>query len=51
VTLESAWVRPRHDGYMRFQQEGSDRLNGGLKGGHASAAIMADLNKLFAKSF
>jgi multiple sugar transport system substrate-binding protein len=51
VTLESAWVRPRHDGYMRFQQEGSERLNDGLKAGHASAAIMADLNMLFAKTF
>ncbi len=51
ATLEGAWVRPRHDGYMRFQQEGSDRLNEGLKRGHRSSEIVADLNRMFASSF
>ncbi len=32
ATLEGAWVRPRHDGYMGFQQAASDRINAGLKG-------------------
>jgi multiple sugar transport system substrate-binding protein len=50
-TLEGAWVRPRHDGYMGFQQQASDRLNEGLKNGHSADAIIADLNRLFAASF
>jgi len=51
ATLEGAWVRPRHDGYMAFQQRGSDRLNEGLKGKQSAAVIVADLNRLFAESF
>lgn len=51
ATLEAAWVRPRHHGYMRFQQQASDRLNEGLRDRHAAAAIVADLNRLFADSF
>jgi multiple sugar transport system substrate-binding protein len=50
-TLESAWVRPRHDGYMPFQQAAADRLNAGLLGGESGPAVMADLNRLFAESF
>ncbi|WP_091950831.1 extracellular solute-binding protein [Phyllobacterium sp. YR620] len=50
-TLESAWVRPRHNGYMAFQQKASDRINAGLMNGHESAAVVADLNRLFRESF
>ena len=38
ATLEGAWVRPRHDGYMAFQQAASDRINEGLVGQHDGAA-------------
>lgn len=51
ATLEGAWVRPRHDGYMGFQQQASDRLNDGLKNNHSAASIVADMNELFVKSF
>jgi multiple sugar transport system substrate-binding protein len=51
ATLEGAWVRPRHDGYMGFQQAASDRINDGLRGGHDAAAVVADLNKSFRESF
>lgn len=51
ATLEGAWVRPRHDGYMPFQQQASDRLNAGLKGGEAAETVVADLNRMFAESF
>lgn len=34
--LDSAWVRPRHNGYMAFQQQASDRINKGLKDGEAA---------------
>lgn len=50
-TLEGAWVRPRHDGYMGFQQAASDRINEGLAGRHAAGAVVEDLNRLFRKSF
>ena len=29
ATLEAGWLRPRHDGYMAFQDEASERLNAG----------------------
>ena len=38
ATLEGAWVRPRHDGYMAFQQAASDRLVSGLTAGRAGRA-------------
>jgi multiple sugar transport system substrate-binding protein len=51
ATLDGSWVRPRHDGYMAFQQAASDRLNAGLAAGHPAAKVVADLNSLFRESF
>ena len=52
ATLEGAWVRPRHDGYMAFQQEASDRINDGLQqGAQQPRASLSDLNRLFRRSF
>jgi multiple sugar transport system substrate-binding protein len=31
-TLESAWVRPRYDGYMEFQDRGGHIVHAGLRG-------------------
>lgn len=31
-TIESAWLRPRYDGYMRFQDEGGDIVHACLSG-------------------
>ncbi|PYE25934.1 carbohydrate ABC transporter substrate-binding protein (CUT1 family) [Rhizobium sp. PP-CC-3A-592] len=50
-TLEAAWVRPRHDGYMPFQQAASDRINRGLLEKRPPAEVVADLNCLFRESF
>lgn len=50
-TLEAAYVRPRHTGYMAFQDAASKRLNAGLIGREAPAAIVADLNRMFRESF
>ncbi|WP_328824586.1 extracellular solute-binding protein [Mesorhizobium neociceri] len=47
ATLEGAWVRPRHDGYMAFQQKASDRIVAGLTSGHRPGQVVADLNHLF----
>ena len=50
ATLEGAWVRPRHDGYMAFQQAASDRINEGLVGKHPAARVVDDLNDCFARA-
>nr|WP_145552092.1 extracellular solute-binding protein [Variovorax boronicumulans] len=50
ATLEGAWVRPRHDGYMAFQHAASVRLNTGLQNGEPARAIVAALNALFRES-
>jgi multiple sugar transport system substrate-binding protein len=51
ATLEGAWVRPRHDGYMAFQAAASERLNAGLFGKERAATIVDALNALFRGSF
>jgi multiple sugar transport system substrate-binding protein len=50
-TLELAYMRPRHDGYMKFQNDASERLNSGLKAGEAPESLVAALNALFRDSF
>lgn len=50
-TLEAAYVRPRHRGYMAFQDAASKRLNAGLIDREAPVAIVADLNRMFRESF
>ena len=50
-TLEAAWVRPRHNGYMAFQDWASHRLNEGLIKRERAADVIAELNRGFAKSF
>ena len=51
ATHDRAWVRPRHNGYMTFQERGSARLMAGLKAREAAEPVIADLNALFAASF
>lgn len=50
ATLESAWVRPRFDGYMAFQDAASRRINAGLAAAEPAAAVLADLDALFARA-
>jgi len=50
-TLDNAWIRPRHKGYMAFQAAASELLNEGLLAGEAGASVIADINAMFAKSF
>jgi len=49
-TLELAYVRPRHNGYMAFQQAAADRLGECLRARASAASIIADLNRLFEAS-
>jgi multiple sugar transport system substrate-binding protein len=50
-TLEGAYVRPRHNGYMAFQDAASKRLTAGLIARETPTAILADLDRLFRESF
>jgi multiple sugar transport system substrate-binding protein len=51
ATLEGSWVRPRHDGYMRFQEAASLRLLAALRVGESADVAVAALNRLFCESF
>lgn len=51
ATLEGAWVRPRHDGYMAFQDNAATVLIEALRGNADAAKIVDELNRLFAASF
>ena len=50
-TLEGAWLRPRHDGYMPFQQAASQRINAAVMGREAPKNVVEELNALFVGSF
>jgi multiple sugar transport system substrate-binding protein len=47
ATLESAWLRPRHAGYMRFQHAAAERLLQGLESGEPARSAIAAINRLF----
>ncbi|SEC18728.1 ABC transporter substrate-binding protein [Rhodobacter sp. 24-YEA-8] len=51
ATLEGAWVRPRHDGYMAFQHAASTRITEGLAARESAGPVIADINRLFRESF
>ncbi|WFU08296.1 extracellular solute-binding protein [Rhizobium sp. CB3090] len=51
ATLEGAYVRPRHDGYMAFQSEASDIINNGLRTAERHTVLIDKLNRRFAQSF
>ena len=51
ATLEGAYVRPRHGGLHRIQEQGGRRLNDGLLAGEQPDAIVSALNRLFKESF
>lgn len=50
-TLDGAWVRPRHNGYMRFQQGASAAINHSLRRGTTSVDLIDRLNRMFEESF
>lgn len=51
LTHETAWLRPRHDGYMQFQEEGSEIVADALRGLLEPDAAVARLNERFRASF
>lgn len=46
ATLDRAWLRPRHHGYMAFQHAASVRLNEALLSNEPAASAIAALNAL-----
>jgi len=50
-SLEGAYVRPRHNGYMAFQDAASQRLNAGLINRETAGSIFADIDRMFRQSF
>jgi multiple sugar transport system substrate-binding protein len=50
ATLAGSWVRPRHDGYMQFQEAASARLLTALQGNEGADATVAELNRMFRES-
>jgi multiple sugar transport system substrate-binding protein len=46
TTLEGAWVRPRHAGYMTFQVAAAERLNEALAMREPAATVIAAINRL-----
>lgn len=51
ATYEGAWLRPRHDGYMGFQQAAGQRITDGLMAREQARPVIDDLNRLFRESF
>jgi multiple sugar transport system substrate-binding protein len=47
ATLEGAWLRPRHAGYMRFQHAAAERLRQGLESGEPARSVIGAINRLF----
>lgn len=50
ATLDRAWIRPRHHGYMPFQHAASERINDALRAGEPADEAIAALNQLYRES-
>jgi multiple sugar transport system substrate-binding protein len=50
ATLDRAWLRPRHHGYMAFQHAASERLNQALQRREPAEATIDALNRLYVAS-
>lgn len=51
TTLDGAWVRPRHAGYVAFEAAAAARIVDGLRRRDPPEAVMADLNRRYVASF
>ena len=49
-TLETAWLRPRYDGYMGLQDRAGDILHACLRGEATEAATLAALDAAYRES-
>ena len=51
LTHEAAWLRPRHAGYMAFQEEASGIVNDALRGKLCHEAALDSMDARFMESF
>lgn len=51
ATLEGAWLRPRHNGYMALQAAASQRITAGLAAKERAGPVIDAINRLFRDSF
>ena len=51
LTLDLAWVRPRHNGYMEFQDEAGNIINDYLKSNIKEEVICKKLCEIYKESF
>jgi multiple sugar transport system substrate-binding protein len=49
-TLDTAWLRPRHDGYMGFQDRAGDLVHACLRGDSTVPATLAALDRAWQES-
>ncbi|MDD7970887.1 extracellular solute-binding protein [Roseinatronobacter alkalisoli] len=49
-TLETSWLRPRYDGYMRLQEQGGDIVHACLRGEIDTPAAIMQLQAAYAES-
>jgi multiple sugar transport system substrate-binding protein len=49
-TLDGSWLRPRHDGYMTFQDAAARLLNEALEANWRASETIARVNALFSES-
>ena len=50
-SLENAWLRPRHDGYLAFQEKGGEIVNAFVRGDAAAEITLNQLNATYRDSF
>ncbi|MBV9290163.1 MAG: extracellular solute-binding protein [Hyphomicrobiales bacterium] len=50
ATAEEAWLRPRYDGYVRFQTEAGALIRDGLAQGAPSRTVVANLREAWRRS-
>ena len=50
-TLDLAWVRPRHNGYMEFQDKSGDLINEYLQTEISAESVCEKLSDMYNKSF
>jgi len=51
LTLDQAWVRPRHNGYMKFQDESGNIINEYLQSNQSEVRVIEKLKLMYAESF
>lgn len=51
ATMDGAWIRPRHSGYIEFQTQAASLLNEMLFSSSSARTTIAAINRLYATSF